>query len=36
VNGTIGTEDADIDAPEAWDFSIGSSKVVVALLLPQY
>ncbi len=29
---TGGTEDADIDAPEAWDFSTGSSSVVVATI----
>jgi len=31
VNGTEGTDDADIDAPEAWDTSTGSSDVVVAV-----
>jgi len=31
VNGTSGTDDADIDAPEAWDTSTGSSDVVVAV-----
>ena len=30
VNGTTGTVDADIDAPEAWDTLTGSSTVVVA------
>ncbi|MCX8104078.1 MAG: S8 family serine peptidase, partial [Candidatus Bipolaricaulota bacterium] len=29
---TGGTEDADIDAPEAWDLSTGSSSVVVATI----
>ena len=29
---TGGTADADIDAPEAWDISVGSSSVVVAVL----
>jgi subtilisin family serine protease len=32
VNGTSGTEDADIDAPEAWDVTTGSSDVVVAVV----
>ena len=32
VNGTIGTPDADIDAPEAWDTQTGRSAVVVAVL----
>ncbi len=32
VNGTTGTSDADIDAPEAWDITIGSSSVVVAVI----
>jgi len=27
-----GTEDADIDAPEAWDISQGSSSIIVAVL----
>ena len=27
-----GTEDADIDAPEAWDFTTGNSDVVVAVI----
>lgn len=27
-----GTEDADIDAPEAWDFFTGSSDIVVAVI----
>ncbi len=32
VNGTAGTPDADIDAPEAWDISTGSSDVVIAVI----
>ena len=32
VNGTNGTDDADIDAPEAWDITTGSSEVVVAVV----
>ncbi|MEK7538042.1 MAG: S8 family serine peptidase, partial [Patescibacteria group bacterium] len=32
VNGVAGTADADIDAPEAWDLSTGSTAVVVAVL----
>jgi len=32
VNGTSGTEDADIDAPEVWDTQTGSSSVVIALI----
>ena len=32
VNGTNGTDDADIDAPEAWDVTTGSSDVVVAVV----
>ncbi|HRI38797.1 MAG TPA: S8 family serine peptidase, partial [Nitrospira sp.] len=32
VNGTTGTPDADIDAPEAWDISTGSSNVVIAVI----
>ena len=32
MNGTSGTEDADIDAPEAWDITTGSSNVVVAVI----
>jgi subtilisin family serine protease len=32
VNGTAGTTDADIDAPEAWDISTGSSDVIVAVI----
>jgi hypothetical protein len=29
VNGTSGTPDADMDAPEAWDITTGSSDVVI-------
>jgi subtilisin family serine protease len=32
VNFTAGTPDADIDAPEAWSVSTGSSDVVVAVI----
>ncbi len=32
VNGTTGTPDADIDAPEAWDVTTGSSSVIVAVI----
>jgi subtilisin family serine protease len=32
VNGTSGSIDADIDAPEAWDVTTGSSDVVVAVI----
>jgi subtilisin family serine protease len=32
VNGTAGTADADIDAPEAWDISTGSPNVTVAVI----
>lgn len=32
VGGTLGTVDADIDAPEAWDISTGSSEVIVAVI----
>jgi len=32
VNATRGTEDADIDAPEAWDTQTGSISVVIALI----
>jgi subtilisin family serine protease len=32
VNGTSGTADADIDAPEAWAITTGSSNVVVAVI----
>ncbi|MGB5106196.1 MAG: S8 family serine peptidase [Candidatus Zixiibacteriota bacterium] len=29
---TLGTPDADIDAPEAWDITLGDSSVVVAVI----
>jgi uncharacterized repeat protein (TIGR01451 family) len=32
VNGKKGTADADIDAPEAWDVTTGSSNVVIAVV----
>ena len=32
VNGTTGSTDADIDAPEAWDLTTGSAEVVVAVV----
>ena len=32
VNGAAGTEDADVDAPEAWEFRTGSVDVVVAVI----
>ena len=32
VNGTNGTPDADIDAPEAWDVTTGSSDIIVAVV----
>ena len=32
VNGTFGTADADIDAPEAWDIATGSSDVIIAVM----
>ena len=32
VNGTAGTADADIDAPEAWDISRGSADVIVTVI----
>jgi subtilisin family serine protease len=31
-NGTSETEDADIDAPEAWDITTGNSHVVIAVI----
>jgi len=32
VNGTVGTSDCDIDAPEAWDLCTGHSSVIVAVI----
>lgn len=32
VNGTAGTTDADIDAPEAWNISTGSPNVIIAVI----
>jgi subtilisin family serine protease len=32
VHGTSGTPDADIDAPEAWDITTGSSDIVIAVV----
>jgi len=32
VNGIMGTSDADIDAPEAWDVSTGSGTVIIAVI----
>ena len=32
VNGTVGTADIDIDAPEAWDITTGSSNVIIAVI----
>ncbi|MBI3353921.1 MAG: S8 family serine peptidase [Nitrospirae bacterium] len=32
VNSTSGTDDADIDAPEAWDITTGSSSVIIAVI----
>lgn len=32
INGQAGTADADIDAPEAWDLTTGSSSVVVGVV----
>jgi len=32
VNGTSGTPDADVDAPEAWDTTTGSSSVIIAVI----
>jgi subtilase family protein len=32
VNGTTGTNDADIDAPEAWDLVRGHADVIVAVI----
>lgn len=32
ISGNVGTPDADIDAPEAWDLTTGSDDVVVAVI----
>ena len=32
VNGTAGTADVDIDAPEAWDLTTGNSNVIIAVI----
>ena len=32
VNGTVGTADVDIDAPEAWDITIGSPNVIIGVI----
>jgi subtilisin family serine protease len=32
VNGAMGMEDADIDAPEAWDLTTGRPSVIVAVI----
>ncbi len=32
VNGTAGTAGADIDAPEAWEVTVGSGEVVIAVV----
>ncbi|MGB3684117.1 MAG: S8 family peptidase [Rubrobacteraceae bacterium] len=32
INGSAGTADADIDAPEAWDSTTGSQRTVVAVI----
>ncbi len=32
VNGTIGTPDADIDAPDAWDIRTGANDIIVAVI----
>jgi len=32
VNGTIGTDDADIDATEAWEIVTGSNTVIIAVI----
>ena len=33
---TGGTPDADIDAPEAWDVTTGSSNVIVGVIIPAW
>ena len=32
INGIVGTPDVDIDAPEAWDLTTGSSDVIIAVI----
>ncbi|HWR83248.1 MAG TPA: S8 family serine peptidase, partial [Candidatus Deferrimicrobium sp.] len=32
VNGSAGAADVDIDAPEAWDLTTGSSNVIIAII----
>jgi subtilisin family serine protease/uncharacterized protein (DUF2141 family) len=32
VGGTVGTADVDIDAPEAWDITTGSSNVIIGVI----
>lgn len=32
VNGNTGTVDADIDAPEAWDITLGDPNIVIAVI----
>ena len=32
VRGSNGTPDADIDAPEAWDITTGSSDIIIAVV----
>lgn len=32
VNGAVGTPDVDIDAPEAWDITTGSSNVIIGVI----
>jgi subtilisin family serine protease len=32
VNGTAGTADVDIDAPEAWDLTTGSANVIIGVV----
>jgi subtilisin family serine protease len=32
VNGTVGTNDVDIDAPEAWDIITGSANVIIGVV----
>ncbi len=31
-NGSVGTNDADVDAPRAWDASKGSSSIIIAII----